>query len=226
MILRSILTFINSLKYQQRFLLALCLALSVCVLVLKLWPRSEPRPAEVYVHFEQEEIYVEDVITTRQSSAPAAPPKPIPPVPVPNDEIIEEQIHFPEFDDIFVVNPLQEPDEGFGRAGEEGRIVGSPDRPPALLRIVEPTVPEAAKKANIKAQIIVSFLVNTQGGVEEVIVNEIRLYNGDSYKVVNDIGYGILEAVMEAAVRWQFRPAEHNSERVKTYVKNSFNIGL
>lgn len=220
------LIFIHSLKYQQRFMLALCLALFGCVLLLKLWPPSEPRPAEVYINFEQEEIYVEDVITTRQSSAAAAPPKPVPPVPVPNDEIIEEEIRFPDFDDIFVENPLEQPEEGFGRAGNEGQIVGSPDRPPALLRIVEPIVPEAAKNANIKARIIVSFLVNTQGNVEEVIVNEIRLYESDSYRVVNDIGYGILEAVMEAAVRWQFRPAEHNSEKVKTYVKNSFNIGL
>ncbi|MEX0721481.1 MAG: energy transducer TonB [Balneolaceae bacterium] len=204
---------------------SLICSLLLFIIIIHLGPQSD-RPEREYENaYQSEEIFVEDVIVTRQSTAPASPPKPQPPVPVPNDVIIEEEIEFPDEDDIFSTNPIQIEND-VGKIGDEAGVVGSPERPAGILRIVEPTIPEAAKRQNLKAEIIVSFLVGTQGEVEEVFISEIRLYNGDSYEVVNDIGYGLLEATMEAAAKWRFRPARDDGKQVKTYVRNNFRIGF
>ncbi|MEX2364247.1 MAG: hypothetical protein WD597_11520 [Balneolaceae bacterium] len=195
------------------------------IAILHLWPAIDEQPRENIYETQSEEIFVEDVIVTRQSSAPASPPKPQTPVPVPDDEIIEEEIDFPDIDDIFTNNPVQIEND-IGRVGNNEGIVGSPDQRVGILRIVEPTTPEAVKRQNIKAELIVSFLVGKAGEVEEVFISEMRLYNGDSYEVVNEIGYGLMEAVLEAAGKWRFRAAKDDGSPVRTYVKNSFRIGF
>lgn len=215
----------DELEHQHRFMLSLIYAELIVLMILKLWPAQVAPPENFEYSYNDETIYVERAIVTRQSSAPAAPPKPRIPVPVPNDEVIEEKIDFPEFDDVFSKLDA-DGDQGLSSVGGEGELVGSPERPPGLIRIVEPTTPDAAKRANIKAQIIVTFLVGTDGEVEDAFISEIRLYDGDSYKVVDRIGYGLMEATLEAALKWRFRPARDQGEPVKTYVENSFNIGF
>jgi hypothetical protein len=215
----------DELEHQHRFMLSLIYAELIVLMILKFWPAQVAPPGNFEYSYNDETIYVERAIVTRQSSAPAAPPKPRIPVPVPNDEVIEEEIDFPEFDDVF--SKLDsDGDQGLSSVGGEGELVGSPERPPGLIRIVEPTTPDAAKRANIKAQIFVTFLVGTDGEVEDAFISEIRLYDGDSYKVVDRIGYGLMEATLEAALKWRFRPARDQGEPVKTYVENSFNIGF
>lgn len=215
----------DELEHQHRFMLSLIYAELIVLMILKLWPAQVAPPENFEYSYKDEAIYIERAIVTRQSTAPAAPPKPRVPVPVPNDEVIEEEIDFPEFEDVF--SKLDsDGDQGVSSVGGEGELVGSPERPPGLIRIVEPTTPDAAKRANIKAQIIVTFLVGTEGEVEDAFISEIRLYDGDSYKVVDQIGYGLMEATLEAALKWRFRPARDQGEPVKTYVENSFNIGF
>src|SRR6056297_1409336 len=75
-----------------------------------------------------------------------------------------------------------------------------------------------------KAQLDVTFLVGANGTVEDAFISEIRLYEGDSFTVVNQIGYGLLEATIEAALKWRFSPAKQEGKPVRTYVENSFNI--
>lgn len=215
----------GDLNHEHRFMLSLiCIELMVIILI-KVWPENPKEITEYRDTFTDEVIYVEQAIPTRQESAPAAPPRPQIPVPVPDDEIIEEEIDFPEFDDVFSRIDA-EGEEGSSSVNGEGRIVGSPEQPPGLVRIVEPTIPEAAKRADVKALIHVTFLVGLKGEVEEVYINEIRLYDGQEYKVVKQIGYGLMEATLEAAIKWKFRPARDQGEPVKTYVENSFRIGF
>lgn len=207
-------------------MLSLILSQIIILGLIHFLPVQQPEPSDVADTFPNEEIFIAEIINTRQQSAPAAPPKPIPPVPVPDDQIIDEEIDFPDIDDLFFENPFRLNEEGTGVEGESEAVVGSPEVLPSIVRIVEPTIPEAAKDAGIKARILVTFLVDTNGAVEEAYVNEIRLYNGDEYRVVNSIGYGILEAVMEASLKWRFRPAKNEGMAVKTYVENSFTIGF
>lgn len=219
-------TFFATLEHEQRYLFSLVMVLLLLNAIIHIWPEQKPQQSQLEDFRSNEIVFIEQVINTSQQSAPPAPPLPHVPQPVPNDEVIEEEIDFPEIDDLFSEDPLKPDEDGTGRAGVEGELVSSPEKSPSILHIVEPTVPDEAKRAGIKAEIIVDFLVDTNGRVEEIIITEIRLYEGDKYRVVNSVGHGILEAVSEAALKWRFRPAMHEGEAVKTYVKNSFSIGF
>ncbi|SMO38023.1 energy transducer TonB [Gracilimonas mengyeensis] len=224
---RSFWTFYDQdLRHEHRFMLALICAELMVIGVIAFWPAQAPEAPPEFDTFSNEEILIDEAIITRQSSAPASPPKPVVPVPVPNDEIIEEEIDFPDMDEIFT-NIDAQGEIGTSSVDGEGEIVGSPDRPAGLVRIVEPTVPEAAKRANVKARIEVTFLVGEDGKVEDLSISSIEVMNENgSFERVNQIGYGLMEATLTAASKWRFSPARHNGEPVKTYVRNSFNIGL
>ena len=167
------------------------------------------------------------MIITRQANAPAAPPKPQIPIPVPNDEIIEEEFDFPELENLISFDPLSTSNTT-GQTGDSERISGNPDRRPRIVRIVEPTLSAEAKNSNIKAMVFVNFTVNSSGNVLEATIAEIRLYDGggEEYRVVQSIGHGILPAVIEAAFKWKFRPAEENGEPVGAYTQDVFSIGF
>jgi len=216
----------GELEHEHRFMMSLICAQLIVLIIIKSWPATEIPTSKVLDSFAEEVTYVENAIITKQTSAPAAPPRPRVPVPVPNDQVIEEEIEFPEFDDL-ISKFDAEGEEGFSEATGEGEFVGSPERPPGLVRIVEPTVPEAAKRADIKVRVLVTFLVGTKGEVEDFYISEIRLYNEDgSFEKVNEVGYGIMDAVLQAAAKWKFIAATDNGRPVKTYVENSFNIGF
>lgn len=195
--------------------------------VFKLWPTQEA-PQKVYQDlFHGEEFVIEDIIPTRQSEVPAAPPKPIVPIPVPNDKEIEEQVDFPEIEDFMTDSPILS-DGIIGRDdSDSNEISGNPQIPPSVVKIVEPSLPQEAKSANLKAEILVSFLINQRGEVEEAFIDEIRVYEGkgSKYQVVPEIGYGLMEATIVAALKWRFRPAKDQGETVRAYSRQSFNIG-
>ncbi len=199
----------------------------IIISVFRLWPEMEyERP--VFDSFEKEAIIVEEMIVTRQANAPASPPKPQVPIPVPNDEVIEEDIlEFTELDDLLNTDPLSE-SITTGQRGDEELISGNPDRPPRVVKIVEPVIPDEAKRAEIKAVIAVNFTVLSDGTVKEAYIAEIRLYdqNGEDYNVVGDIGYGLLEATLEAAYQWRFRPATDDGEKVGAYTQDVFTFGF
>ena len=215
----------GELDHEHRFMLSLILAELILIGFFKLWP-VQPKPPRTYVDtFAEEVTYVENAIITKQTTAPAAPPKPVVPVPVPNDRVIQEEIDFPDFDDIFTKYDATG-EQGTAQTEGEGEIIGSPQQPAGLVRIVEPTIPDAAKRANVKALIEVTFLVGTNGQVEDFYISEIRVYEGEEYEVVNDIGYGLMKAVMEAASKWKFTPARDDGQPVRSYVVNNFRVGF
>lgn len=196
------------------------------IAVFQYWPQSKRDRLEIQ-YFEKNAIIVEEMIITRQANAPAAPPKPQMPVPVPNDEIIEEVIEFPELDDLISFDSLSTA-QTTGHRGDEERISGNPDRNPRISRIVEPTYNEAAKNSQLKVMIYVNFLVNRNGIVREAYISEIRKFenNSDTYTVVNDLPYGMLNAVIEAAYKWRFRAAEEDGEPVGAYTQDVFTFGF
>lgn len=215
----------GELEHEHRFMFSLICAELLILILIKSWPAYTETEGAFEYPISDEVIFVERAIVTRQQTAPAAPPKPRIPVPVPDDEVIEEEIDFPEFEDIMSQFEAEGTD-GFSEADGEGEFVGSPEQRAGLIRIVEPTVPDAAKRANIKARITVTFLVGLRGEVEDVYISEMRLYQGDEYEKVQEIGYGLMEAVLEAARKWKFRAAKDQGVPVKTFVENSFNIGF
>ncbi len=198
----------------------------IAIAFFTLWPVQQQEQVQQEIVFDDSNAIIDEAIITRQASSPPPPPRPQVPVPVPNDEIIEEE--FMELQDIDISEYADSMTVGFGTEGDSDRIASNPQSPPSVVRIVEPTVPEAAKRAGIKAEIMVSFLVDTDGQVEEATISEIKLYEGDSGspRIVNSIGYGLTEATLQAALQWRFRPATQSGEKVRAYTRHIFTYGF
>lgn len=197
------------------------------IITFNIWPTTDFAANQRSVDFTEDTIAIEDIVRTEQQNSPPPPPKPQIPIPKPTDEIIEEEIveledlNISEYSDSLSI-------EMIGSEGEADKPVSSPQVAPQVVHIVEPTVPDEAKKANIKAEIWVNFLVDTQGKVEEASISKITLYDqksGES-KTVDRINYGLTKATLNAALQWKFRPARNNGEPVKAYSKQVFSYGF
>jgi len=211
-------------------LTAVIAAQLIALAFIKFWPAKDT-PDKMFQEgdFSESVIRFEEAIITRQTSSPPPPPKPTAPIPEPTDEIIEEEIT--DLDDIqFSENPDSLSTAAIGEQGEEeGPIAGSPAQPPRVIRIVEPSTPDAAQQANIKAEITVNFLIGTDGSVEEAAIEEIRLYEGPEsgdYEIVKTINYGITEATLNAALQWKFQPARDEGQPVRAYSTQIFTFGF
>ncbi len=199
----------------------------ICLLLFNFWPVDETSNETREIDFGEETIALEDIVRTQQQNSPPPPPKPQIPIPEPTDEVIEEDpiefdnLNISEYSDSLSV-------EVTGSDGESDEPVSSPQRPPQVVHIVEPTVPDAAKKANIKAEVWVNFLVDTNGRVEEATINEIILYDPQTgeKRTVDRINYGLTEATINAALQWRFRPAQDAGQPVKAYSRQVFSYGF
>lgn len=212
-------------EYRNLSLASLAAVLFVLILLVRLWPEHQHLPQFDFDIPEQGITYLEEIEITRQESSPPAPPKPVVPFPVPNDEIIEEEIEFEAEIDLSKL-PELEPGQGTGQSGDEARVVGNPQVPPSVVRIVEATAPKGVPdeyEGNL--EMIVNFLVDEEGNVEEVSIMEIRLYeeNGVDYRQLPFVQHGLMDAVIKAAMQWKFRPARQNGEPVKAFTRQRFN---
>ena len=198
----------------------------IVIAIFKFWPKKESI-VQPSIFFENETLVVEEMIITRQSNAPAAPPKPQTPIPIPNDKLIDDYIEFPELETLISFDSLSV-STTTGQRGDEERISGNPDVTPRIIKIVEPTLTKSATRSGIKSMILVNFLVSSQGIVKEAYIAEIRLYKGKSnqFEIVEDLQYGILNDVLEAAYKWRFKPANEIGEAVGTYIQEAFLIGF
>lgn len=205
-----------------------CIIISQCItlLIFRFWPAFDIEKEPPTFYESNQEIYIEQSIATKQDVAPASPPKPQVPVPVPNDEVIEDEIELLDFEDMLSFEELGEGE--VGQTGDSNEPVASPERNPTPLKITEPATPEAARKANVVAEVYVTFLVDEKGMVEELFISSIRKYaeNKKDYEVVQDIGYGILGASLTAAKKWRFNPARDNGKPVKAYTTQVFSFGF
>lgn len=223
--LKDIIT--TEVSYENRILCSLVIAELLLISLFTFWPVPDQDKTYQDVVFSDNEAIIDEVQITTQQSSPPPPPKPQVPVPVPNDQVIEEEelvledIDISEYSDSISV-------AGLGRVGDSERVASNPQMPPSVIRIVEPTVPAAAKKAGIKAEILVSFLVDTNGNVEEATIAQIKLYNENSetFELVDHVDYGLTDATLEAALQWRFRPAKDNGETVKSFTKHIFTYGF
>ncbi|MDX1619092.1 MAG: hypothetical protein R3224_09925 [Balneolaceae bacterium] len=216
---------IASIPYRLKIMASIIASELLMLTMILFWPVEKKSQNYQDIVYSETEIAMEKVEITTQESSPPPPPAPIVPVPVPDDEIIEEEIVFEELDLQEFNKPMEL--EGMGVLGERDQVAANPQRPPSVVRIVEPTVPSEAKKADVKAEIWVSFLVNREGDVEEASISQIKLFdkNKEEFVLVNQINYGLAEATIEAALKWKFRPAKNQGEIVKAYTKHIFTYG-
>lgn len=213
--------------YQIRVLTAIVIVELMAIAIFNLWPVKESTSSGQQIDFSDDAIAIEDVVRTEQQNSPPPPPKPQIPIPEPTDKVIEEDPI--ELDDLNVSKYSDSLSvELIGSEGDADEPVSSPQVAPQVIHIVEPTVPEAAKKADIKAEIWVNLLVDTEGKVEEASITEIVLHDQESgeKRTVDRINYGLTEATLTAALQWRFRPARNNGQPVKAYSRQIFTYGF
>lgn len=177
----------------------LILSLAIFIVAFKIEFRPDTESEQIVV-LEQEEVYIEEVIQTKQVDTPPPPPRPPVPVEVPNDEVIDDEIV--ELDLEFDLDAPMElpppPPPAPSDDEEEEEIFVVVEQPPVLIggiaSVQEKIVyPELALKAGIEGRVIVQFVVNSNGEV----VNPV---------VVRGIGGGCDEEAIRAVKTARFQP--------------------
>jgi len=210
--------------YINRLLVSLLAVQIIVLLLFKFWPTDAREEVTYHTEPPMQEVLIDEIQITKQESSPPPPPKPQIPQPVPSDEVIEFE---PDFE-LDLKSP-EMPDLEFGTGtamdGNEASIVSNPQIPPTVVRIVEASSPEGVPpelKGNI--EMVVNFLVDKNGQVEEASIIEIRKYSSDGeFEVLQFIEYGLMDAVLRAALQWRFRPARQDGETVRAYTRQRFN---
>jgi len=149
---------------------------------------------------QQEEIFIEEIIQTKQELKAPAPPRPSVPIEVPNDEILEDEIleidaelDFDEPMDIPVPpKPIQQQDD------VEEEIFVVVENPPVLIGGIAAvqshiSYPPLALKADIEGRVIVQFVIDKTGKVLDP-------------KVIRGIGGGCDEVAVRAVLKTKFQP--------------------
>lgn len=213
-------------QYRNRMLVCVIAAELIALAFFNFWPVPESTKDVNQDNFSEDVLAIEDIVRTEQATQPASPPRPQIPIPEPTDEIIEDEIE--EIADLNIVESSDTLSLARGDEGESDEPVSDPQSPPNVIRIVEPTVPDEAKRANIKAEIWVNFLVDKEGRVEEATISQIKLYDRNTGEVrdVESIGYGLTAATLNAALQWRFRPATKGGEPVRAYTRQIFTFGF
>lgn len=148
----------------------------------------------------QEELFIEEIIQTKQELKAPAPPRPTVPIEVPNDEILEDEIididaelDFDEPMDIPIPpKPLQQKED------DEAEIFVVVENPPVLIGGIaavqsQIVYPPLALKAGIEGRVIVQFVIDKNGQVLNPTV-------------VRGIGGGCDEEAVRAVLKAKFQP--------------------
>ena len=183
--------------------LGMVVVLLIFITAMKVeWVSEKP---DVDLTQEQEVVEMEEIEQTQQEEKPPPPPRPQVPVEVPNDEIVEDQeINIDA--DINMDEPLPEPEEPADEEEEEDFFVAVENMPElkgglgALQQKI--TYPDMARKAGIEGRVIVQFIVNEQGEVEDP-------------KVVRGIGGGCDEEALRVVKEAEFSPGRQRGNPVR-----------
>lgn len=158
---------------------------------------------------EQEVVQMEEIQQTQQIERPPPPPRPPVPVEVPNDEILD--------DDELELDVSLDLDAAVDLPPPPPPPADEPEPEPEIFVIVEQMpdligglgelqskirYPEIAKKAGVEGRVIVQFVVNEQGMVENPVV-------------VRGIGAGCDEEAIRAVQQARFTPGKQRGKPVK-----------
>jgi len=160
---------------------------------------------------EQEAVQIEEIIQTEQPEKPPTVPRPVVPVAVPNDEIIADEIlnldaelNLNEALDVPATLPADNTEKS-GQRGEDFFIVVEqmPELIGGLASVQEKIVyPAMARKAGIEGRVIVQFIVNKKGEIENPAV-------------IRSIGGGCDEEALRVVEQLKFRPGRQRGEPVR-----------
>jgi periplasmic protein TonB len=192
--------------YAIHFELGLILVLIVFILAARV--QFRPNSDFEIIQLEQEEVEMEEIVTTRQIETPPPPPRPPVPVPVPDHTIIEDVEIFldAEFD---LGSPLQmpprpvqeeeaEPEEGFFIVVEQmPELIGGLSALQQQIRY-----PDMARRAGIQGLVVVQFIVNEHGEIENP-------------RILRGIGGGCDEEALRVVRNARFNPGLQRGRPVR-----------
>ncbi len=214
--------------YPLRMMGAVCGVLILFIALFK-WP-MEPRSNLSQQHkktISEEELVLQPMIVTRQNVGAAAPPKPIVPALAPEYRLIEEDFLTIERPNLLVDEFEQSRNNSTGWVGDEQKITGDPDRIASIKKIVEPTYTNDVLAISEKYIIGVEMVIDPSGRVGEAYVSSIEQLLSNGERIRRDqVQYGILEAIIEAAFLWEFSPAVKEGRPVRTQRIELFLFGL
>lgn len=210
--------------YTLRLLASIIVAQVLILLCVKLWPLPlTPRPLDT-VYSNPETLQMEEVVTTRQTRRPPPPPPPLPPVIQPEEIILEDNLSL-DFDPLTVNRP---PINEIPVKPESNLSNGpATSEPPKPIRIVTPEYPRSARRRKIRAEVVIALIVDKQGHTQSPQILERYLLDkkGNSRTLVDELGYGLEEAAINAARRSLFRPAKKDGIPVESNHRLTFKFG-
>ncbi len=200
----------QSLQKSYRITMELGLILSLTISLLVVRMDFNPAPEKEVIKVEtQEEVFIEEIVQTKQELKAPAPPRPVVPIEVPNDEVIEDEIididAEIDFGDVLDVPPPPRPTNDEEEVEDEIFIIV--EQPPVLIgginaiqkKIVYPPI---AMKAGIQGKVIVQFVIDKQGNVIDPFI-------------VRGIGGGCDEEAIRAVKEANFKPGMQRGRPVQ-----------
>ncbi len=213
----------NDLKrgYLIRLEIGFILALLIMISAFKLDLNIEQEKEELVID-RQEEVYVEEIVQTKQEIKAPPPPRPMVPVEVPNDEIIQDDFidldAELDLDESFIELPPPPPQMDDEVVEEEEEIFVVVEQMPELIGGLAAlnkhiTYPEMARRAQIEGRVIVEFIIDKDGKVRDP-------------KVIRGIGGGCDEEAIKAVQKVTFKPGMQRGKPVLVRYSMPINFTL
>ena len=197
-------------KYYTLMLeIGLILSLLIFIALMRV-PLKSTAGEELAFTTQDEIVKMEEIEQTEQEKQPPPPPRPQVPVAVPNDEIIEEEVLNIDADleiDEAIDLPPPPAEKKETKEQEEENFFVVVEQMPELIGGIESLqakieYPEKARKAGIQGKVIIQFIVNEEGKVENP-------------RVIRGIGGGCDEEALRVAKLAQFRPGKQRGQPVR-----------
>ncbi len=187
--------------------LGLIFSLILSLIVVKVDINPEKKSQKIVLDT-QEEIYIEEIVQTKQELKAPAPPRPVVPIEVPNDEVLEDEIididAEIDFGEVLEVPPPPKPINN--DSDTESEIFVVVEQPPVLIggitaiqKII--VYPDIAAKAGIEGKVIVQFVIDKDGNVKDPFI-------------IRGIGGGCDEEALRAVKQAKFKPGMQRGRAV------------
>jgi len=196
--------------YKRVFELSLITSLALLIVAFKFFPDFAKE--KVKLEGPQELVNVEDVVKTKQESAPPPPPKPPIPIEAPSDDVLEDiAIGSTEIDiNEQISAPPPPPKQEVKEEEDEAVFFVAVEETPEPIGGIEAiqkkiVYPEIAKRAGVQGRVFIKAFVNEVGDVVKA-------------EVIKGIGAGCDEAAVAAVMQTKFKPGKQRGKSVKVQV--------
>jgi protein TonB len=193
-------------NYLFHYQIGLIISLSIVTTLFRVQITSQADTSVLY-EANDEIVFLEETIQTKQEIKAPPPPRPVVPIEVPNDEIIEDEIIFMDseihFDEIVYLPP---PPEQATEEEEEQEIFVVVEQPPVLIGGLislqkKVVYPKLAIDAEIEGRVVVEFVITTDGNVTNP-------------RILRGIGGGCDEEAIKVIKTAKFQPGMQRGKKV------------